>query len=379
MVSKVGLPTGLETLTQASPRIHPRRKQYGIELEVRKIAVLRNNGIGDFIFSLPALEALRQAYPGAEIVLLAQDWHANFLRGRPGPVYRVEVIPAMEGFDLLPGQQIDPEEVEAFFKRMQAESFDLAIQVHGGGRYSNPFVKRLGARITAGSRTPDAAPLDRWVPYAFFQMEILRHLEIVSLVGAKPVSLEPKIEVTARDLEEADALVPPSVDPLVMIHPSASDPRRRWPAENFASVGDALALAGAKVAVVGVKADRELVMSVVNKMNHAAINLCGRTTLGGLAGLFSRSDLVISNDSGPLHLASAVGAPGVGIYWVGNMITAGPVSYRHLRTAISWRMDCPVCSRNCVHDNCEHRDSFVADIPETDILASAFELLELNG
>jgi ADP-heptose:LPS heptosyltransferase len=60
---------------------------------VRRIAVLRANALGDFIFALPALEALRAAYPQAEIVLLAKKWHATFLQGRPGPVDRVVVVP----------------------------------------------------------------------------------------------------------------------------------------------------------------------------------------------------------------------------------------------------------------------------------------------
>src|SRR5258708_31084265 len=64
---------------------------------VRKIAVLRANALGDFILTLPALEALRAAYPHAEIVLLAKKWHAAFLANRPGPVDRVVVVPPYGG------------------------------------------------------------------------------------------------------------------------------------------------------------------------------------------------------------------------------------------------------------------------------------------
>ena len=71
--------------------------RYDVEPNVRKIAVLRVNGLGDFIAAVPALEALRAAYPAAEIVLLAKDWHAAFLAGRPGPVDRVVVVPPARG------------------------------------------------------------------------------------------------------------------------------------------------------------------------------------------------------------------------------------------------------------------------------------------
>src|SRR5512135_2339519 len=64
---------------------------------IAKIAVLRSNAIGDFVFALPALASLRAAYPHAEIVLLALPWHRDFLRDRPGPIDRVEIVPRVPG------------------------------------------------------------------------------------------------------------------------------------------------------------------------------------------------------------------------------------------------------------------------------------------
>ncbi|HEY3475845.1 MAG TPA: glycosyltransferase family 9 protein [Anaerolineales bacterium] len=368
----------MTTFSLVPQRARPSGRHYEAEQDVRKIAVLRSNAIGDFIFSLPALEALRHTYPQAQIVLLGLEWHANFLRGRPGPVDRVEVIPPVEGLRSLPGAQTDPAEAEGFLRRMQAENFDLAIQLHGGGRHSNPFVKNLGAHISVGSRSPDAIPLDRWVPHTHYQMEILRQLEIVALVGAHPVSLEPRLEVTPQDLEEADDLVSPSSSPLVVIHPGAIDPRRRWPVEKFAAVGDALAAAGARIVVVGAGAEASLATAVASSMSSGATDVGGRTTLGGLAGLISRADLVLSNDSGPLHIARAVGAPTVGIYLVGNVIPYGPISHSRHRLAVSWRLDCPVCGLNWMDNNCGHRESLVADITVAEVLTPAFELLELQ-
>ena len=79
------------------------------------------------------------------------------------------------------------------FERLRAESFDVAVQLHGGGANSNPVVRRLGARVTAGSRADDAPALDRTVHYEVFQPEVLRYLEVVGLVGAYPVGLEPAL------------------------------------------------------------------------------------------------------------------------------------------------------------------------------------------
>jgi ADP-heptose:LPS heptosyltransferase len=348
-----------------------------VEPGVKKIAVLRSNGIGDFIFTLPALEALRNAYPAAEIVLLALDWHADFLRKRPSPIDRVVVLPRMQGLDSSPNTNENPQEVERFFEKMRQEEFDIAIQMHGGGKFSNPLIRRLGARLTAGSCAEGVLPLDRCVPYHFYHMEVLRYLEVVSLVGAFTTNLEPRIFVTDADLQAAGQFAPESPEPLAVIHPGAGDPRRRWPVQQFASVGTALAKAGARVIVVGSGGEPEIAQGVCSAMQADCLNLYGKLDLNALAGLLSRASLVVSNDSGPLHLAAAVGAPTVGIYWCGNMINAGPLTRARHRPAISWRLDCPVCGLDCTRTNCGHSESFVADVPQAEVIGSALDLLHI--
>ncbi|HZR39943.1 MAG TPA: glycosyltransferase family 9 protein, partial [Ktedonobacteraceae bacterium] len=204
----------------------------------------------------------------------------------------------------------------------------------------------------------------------------LRYLEVVSLVDAQPVGLEPHLEVIQEDLDEAQRVVDtewPS-DALIALHPGAGDPRRRWPPEKFAAVGDALAAAGAKVVVIGTSGERHLAEAVINTMKAPAQNICGCISLGGLAGLFSRCRVVVSNDSGPLHLAGAVGAATVGIYWCFNLINAGPLTRARHRSASSWRLECPICGVNCLTSSCNHHDSFVADIPVEEVTEPALDL-----
>lgn len=341
---------------------------------IQKIAVLRANALGDFIFALPALEALRVAYPEAEIVLLAKKWHANFLANRPGPIDRVVVVPVSKGVNEEPGLVENLAEQEQFFKAMTQERFDLAIQLHGGGRYSNPFLLRLGARMTVGLKTPDAVPLDRWVPYIYFQPEIMRYLEVVSSIGAKATVLEPRISVIEEDLVEARRVVPEQEKPLVALHPGASDPERRWPPEKFTAVGDALATAGAHIVVTGTKEEEHLVNAVIPAMGAQAQNLCGRLSLGGLAGLLSRCRVLVSNDSGPLHLAGALGTATVGIYWCFNLVTAGLLTRSCHRPVVSWRLTCPICSIDRSRMSCHHRASFVADISTEEVIMAALDL-----
>ncbi|GAC1393078.1 MAG: glycosyltransferase family 9 protein [Ktedonobacteraceae bacterium] len=343
--------------------------------DICKIAVLRANALGDFIFILPAMEALRTTYPNAEIVLLAKQWHADFLKDRPGPIDRVIVVPPYGGVSEKPDFVGDADEHERFFTAMMRECFDLAIQLHGGGRYSNPFLLRLAAKMTIGLKTPDAVFLDRWMPYIYFQNETLRYKEAVSLVGATTSTLEPRLSVTKQDRDEAADIVADTGRPLVALHPGASELQRCWPVEKFAAVGDALAAVGAQVMVTGTKHEQHLVEGVVNTMRADALNVCNRLSLNGFAGLLSRCSVVISNDSGPLHLASAVGAATVGIYWCFNFINAGPFTRMRHRACISWQTLCPVCGVDQSRVSCEHRDSAVASISTEDVIEAALDLL----
>ena len=344
---------------------------------VKKIAVLRLGGLGDFIFALPALSALRGAYPDAEISLLAADWHQELLANRPGPVDRVIVVPVSRGVRGSEETEEDPKELDGFFSEMVEEKFDMALQFHGGGRFSNPFVRRLKARLTAGAKSLDAAPLDRTIPYHLRQMETLRFLEIAGLVGAQAVHLEPYLTVTYGDIDESRGAFPETEKQLVVLHPGVTI-RRRWPVERFAAVGEKLAEAGVQVAVTGTKAEKEIVDGVVSAMASNPINLSGCLSLSGLTGLLSRCTLLISNDSGPLHLARAVGAATVGIYWGPNLINAGPATRARNHPVISWCLNCPACGADvALHDACGHAASLVEDVPVEEVASSALNLLAL--
>jgi ADP-heptose:LPS heptosyltransferase len=352
------------------------RHQVMLVRDVRKLAVLRANAIGDYLVSLPALEALRAAYPQAELVLLASGWHAGFLAGRPGPVDRCVPVPPTVGVrdDRPPAP---PASVDRFCACMRAERFDLAVQLQGGGRHSNPFVRRLGARVTAGLQAPDAPPLDRTVPYTGHQHEIHRFLEVAGLVGATPVTLEPRLQVTAADRAEAAAALAADDRPLVVLHPGANDSRRRWPVERLAVVGSELVRKGARLAVVGTAVDRPLADRLLATLDGDAVDLAGRLGLGGLAGLLVQATLLVGNDSGPRHLAAAVGTATVAVYWCVSLGSYGPLYRARHRTPTAWRLHCPVCGVNGLQQDCRssHAASFVADVTTEEVLAEALDLL----
>lgn len=355
--------------------------------EVRTIAVLRGGGLGDLMFAWPAMTALAAAYPQARITLLGTPAHRALLEGRPGPVDEVVVLPYAEG--VRPGPD-NPVTLEAFRSAMRGRHFDLAVQLHGGGRYSNPFLLDLGARHTVGTRTPDAADLDRTLPYVYYQHEMLRALEVVGLVGASVVDLEPRLTVTGREQEVGRSLLGTSGadHPVLVIHPGATDPRRRWPADHFAELARQACAAGWQVTVVGDGDDRDAAARIVAAVPGStvsvvrdggdgagrAFSVAGELTLPELLGVLGGATVMVGNDSGPRHLAAAVGIATVGLYWIGNCINAGPLGRGRHRVHLSWTTRCPVCDVDVTQvgwtaERCGHDPSFIGDIPVSAVWA----------
>jgi ADP-heptose:LPS heptosyltransferase len=349
--------------------------------DVARIAVLRGGGLGDLVFALPAVRALREAYPAASVTLLGSGVHAALLAGRE-VVDEVLELPPIAG---IRGDDTDAAAEAAFLEALQERRFDLAVQLHGGGRNANPFLLRIGASHTVGTATPDARPLERTLHYDFFQHEVLRWLEVAGLAGAAPVDLEPTLPVANAERFAARRLLGGRT---VVIHPGATDPRRHWPAERFGAVATAVVRDGGRVVVVGDASEAALADRVVAAA-HGALgeeerlrirSLAGRLDLSALVGVLAEAAVVLANDSGPRHLAQAVGARTVGIFVFGNTINAMPFGRGRHRIRLGRITRCPVCGRDATQigwtaERCEHDPSYVADVPVDDVLEDVRALL----
>ncbi|TLM86457.1 glycosyltransferase family 9 protein [Pseudarthrobacter sp. NamE2] len=345
--------------------------------DVSRIVVLRGGGLGDLIFAIPAMAALKAAYPGATLTLLGTPIHKALLAAVKSPVDEVQVLPYAEG--VRPGTE-DPEALERFFEEMRARRFDLAVQVHGGGRYSNPFLLRLGARHTVGTRTADAASLERTIPYIYYQNEPLRAVEVAGFAGADPVDLEARLEPVAG-LQEGIPAADGGGQPLVVIHPGATDPRRRWPVERFAELSAACAADGCQVLVVGDKSEEDLAERIAGLAGSANVtSVAGQLDMAGLVNLLAKAAVVVGNDSGPRHLAQALGVPTVGVFWLGNVINAGALGRSLHRIHASWVTACPTCGIDVTQvgwtaPRCSHDDSVVADVAVRDVYEDVRSLI----
>ncbi|MDQ1056814.1 ADP-heptose:LPS heptosyltransferase [Arthrobacter globiformis] len=370
---------------------------------VSRIAVLRGGGLGDLMFALPAVAALKAAYPDASVTLLGTPVHAELLSQTVGPVDETVILPFSEG--VRPGPE-DDDELERFFAGMRARNFDLAVQLHGGGRYSNPFLLRLGARHTVGTRTADAARLERTVPYLYYQHEPLRALEVAGVAGAPPRELEARLQALPEFGRQLDQELLGNGGPghgnggpghgrVLVIHPGATDPRRRWPTERFAAVARKAADDGFRVYVVGDSSEKELAEIVVElaveqsgtgqsaAARPAVESLAGKLSLGELAALLAGSAVVVANDSGPRHLAQALGTPTVGIFWTGNAINAAPLGRSVHRIHLGWVTRCEVCGVDVTQvgwtaPRCPHDESTVKAVEPSEVYEDVLQLTAMS-
>lgn len=345
--------------------------------DVQKIGILRANALGDFIVTLPALKALRDTYSNAELVLLGNTWHQQFLvKGRTS-VDRVLIVPVKKGVRNENGKVEVESEVHAFIQQMQQEQFDIIINFQGNGISANPFIKKFGAKLTVGLTCEKSEKLDRSINYYYYQNEAIRFLEVVKLVGATTNAVEPALNVLKEDRDEVAGFMSALKNKrFIILHPIAKDIRRMWPLENYADLADELKQLNVEIIFTGTKEDSPVIDNIVYNMKHSAINACGQFSLGGLAAVQSQASLMISTDTGPLHLAMAVGTPTIGFYWAPNLINWGPLTRTIYRPLISWKMECPVCGivPNDPYPfeppgaTCDHLVSFVRDITKEQVM-----------
>ena len=319
---------------------------YRLRRRVRRIAVVRALQIGDLLTAVPALRSLRTAFPDAEISYVGLPW-ARPLISRFGYLDRFLESPGYPG---IPEVEVVPGRTEAFFAEAAAYGYDLAIQLHGDGTSSNGFTRGLQARWTLGYVKPGAAcPLSFCLPYPGDEVpEVLKNLWLLERIGIEPRGTHLEFRVAEEDRREL-AVLPELARlawdrPLIGLHPGARPPARRWPAERFAAVANRLQREfEAQVVILGGPGEEALARRVEEALDGVAVNLAGRTSLGALAVLIARLDLLLANDSGPSHLAAALRVPSVVLFGPASPRRWAPLDRKRHRV-LSKGVECSPCT-----------------------------------
>jgi lipopolysaccharide heptosyltransferase II len=321
---------------------------------VQRIAIFRALQLGDLLVAVPAFRAIRARFPRAEITLIGLPWAAAFVQRYQCYIDRfVEFV----GYPGIKELAVHPESTCQFIAEQRRYGYDLLVQLHGSGQTSNPFVLELHGKVTAGAYegTP-LTGLTLATLYPHDQHEIHRCLAVAKLLGC--TELTPRLAFPLFEADHAEAAtllqnLPHPQRPWIGLHPGARPPARRWPIEYFAQLADELASQfGAQIILTGGAAEQETVQAVIEHMHTSAVNLAGKTSLGGLGALISKLDLFISNDTGPSHLAHALNLPSITIF--------GPADYQRwvpLEQEIHAVVRHPVACSPCGYWTCpiDHR------------------------
>lgn len=315
---------------------------------VRRIAVLRALQVGDLLCAVPALRALRAAFPQAHVTLIGLPWARAFTERFAAYIDAFAEFPGCEG---MPERAGTREDLQRFFAWAAARRFDLALQMHGSGAVSNGVVARLGARVSAGFY-PAGSPCPEprhYAPYPEFGHEILRCLRLTEFLGLPRRGEQLEFPLSAEDFREFAAL--PEAPALqagayVCIHPGARAKTRRWPAERFAQVANALAAQGLRIVITGNAAEGELARRVgaaTAVAGPAPLDLARDISLGALAVVISRARLLVANDTGVSHIAAGVGTPSVIVFSAADPARWAPLDSKRHR-AIYAAVDCRPCA-----------------------------------
>lgn len=283
----------------------------------RRIAVFRALQVGDMLCAVPALRALRGAFPRAEITLIGLPWTQALL---PRLGAYLDAILEFPGYPGLPERPPAVAALPGFLAEAQARSFDLLLQMHGAGTLTNPLVACLGAARLAGfyepgRYRPDAAT---FLPYPEGEHEIHRLLRLLDFLGIPAAGDFLEFPLLPEDRASLAALPDLAALPrggYACIHPGARARGKCWPPEQFAAVADVLADADLGIVLTGAGRETDLTQAVQRRMRAPAVDAARLDLpLGPLAALLAGARLLVSNDTGVSHLAAALRVPSVVIF-----------------------------------------------------------------
>jgi len=341
--------------------------------EYKRILVARTDKIGDVLLSTPVFEVLRKNYPNAYIAALVSPYALDIVKANP---FIDEVIV----YDKDKKHKSILNSIK-FILLLKKKRFDLALILHPINRmhliaYFAGIPRRVGYNRKLGMLLTDKINHTKQFG-AKHEMEYT--LDLVRCLGIEPQDVFPYMPLSKESQDKADQiLVDEGIgkeDIILSIHPSASCFSKIWPLERFAAVSDALVEKyGFKVLIIASAKDYDLAQNVLRGMKHKAVNLAGKTSVGELAALLKRSRLLISNDSGPVHIAWALGTPVIAIFGR-NQKGLSPLRWgpRGLRDKILHKdIGCLECSAH----NCVKGFACLKAIEIEDVLRSAEDILK---
>ncbi|MDQ3870196.1 MAG: glycosyltransferase family 9 protein [Chloroflexota bacterium] len=346
---------------------------------VQNLLCVRLDALGDVLMTTPAIRALRASAAGRRITLLASPGGAEVARLVPGiDDVLVFEAPWMKATPPLPDPRLELDLVEL----LRTLRFDAAVifTVFTQSALPAAHLCHLAGiqRRLAHCRENPYHLLTGWVPEtdtaASARHEVRRQLDLVATVGAhtsdERLSLSVPDAARTRVHDLLSSLRLDRARPWAVVHPGASAPSRRYTPEGFAAAARALAMEGWQMLFTGGNGERALVEAIRRQMELPSVSLAGKLSLAELAAVLEAAPVLISNNTGPVHVAAALGTPVVDLYALTNP--------QHTPWQVPSRVlfhDVPC--RNCFKSVCpEGHHNCLRLVPPDAIVAAARELVD---
>ncbi|PIS02192.1 MAG: hypothetical protein COT85_06585 [Chlamydiae bacterium CG10_big_fil_rev_8_21_14_0_10_42_34] len=297
-----------------------------------RILIVSTTALGDTLWATPAIENIRNTFPKAYIAVLTSPIGMQVLKHNP---YIDQLYLLKKPFSL--------------WKRLYAEQFDTILLLHASQRFTLPLISILGATRIIGTKGINKG-LDSLLTHPLCNHhlhEIVRRLEIAETIGAKTTSQTLSFFLKPNEISPLE-----KKRPLIALHPGSKDPFKRWPKEKFIELGCNLkAKLSCDIVITGTKDELKLMKEIQEQIPDASL-YPPNCSLRQFASYLTQVDLLISNDTGPVHLASALNRPTIALYASTNPAQCGP-HHAPNTSAIFKPPTCTPCAkRKCLQPFC---------------------------
>jgi len=316
-----------------------------------RILLIKLSSLGDVIHALPTLEVLRALYPEGHITWLVEEVHAPVLAGHPA----LDELWPLPRLHLGDGRFL-PDLRESFklARRLREQPFDLVIDLQGLLKSAAWVALARSGHKLGYDRTRELSYLaltERLAPYDPEAHAVWRYLNVARSLGA--AAERPRFRLglpLPADLSHLLSLGPGQ--PLAVVHPGARWPTKLWPAAHWARLADWLAREkGFQVVITGSSGDRALAEEIVAQTETPPLNLAGRTSLAELAAVLKQARVAVTTDTGPMHLAAALGTPVAALFGPTAPWRTGPFGEGH--EVVRLDLECSPCfQRRCSEPRC---------------------------
>jgi len=331
-----------------------------------EILIIKLSAIGDVTHTLPALEALHHRFPESTITWLIEEKSQDIIQGHPH-LRRVLVSKRktwLKNFKSPSLWYTTIKDINSFVRELRSKNYDMVIDFQGLLKSGMLVFLSRGKKKIGYEKAREMSSIflnKRIPPYPMDCHAVERNINLVKYLGVKPEKVTFTVFIGEEDKRRAERYLSDNKinqnKRIVVISSQAGWATKIWNPLKLAKLSDKIIEdLDAQIIFTGGKDDNPSVENILNSMDHMAANLAGKTTLKELAHILSLSDLMITMDSGPMHVASSMGTPTVALFGPTAPWRTGP--YCNNSIIIRNRLPCSPCfKRKCDTMDCMNKIS----------------------